>query len=655
VRRSNPILPALLGRNADGLPFSEEFGDILPPAAEALRRAEQVFLAGNQLPARWTGQTRHVILETGFGPGHNFLATWAAWRRDPRRCDRLIYLAIEKHPLARADLAELHRDSAHSDQAAQLIAAWPPATPDLHLLDFEGGRVQLMLALGDIHDVLAGLQAEVHSLYLDGYAPERNPAMWTADVFKRIARMAAPGAMAACSHSDSAVRDGLARQGFEVHAADTADQLNTTVARYAPRFRPEPPRGLRWPQAAAREALVIGGGLAGCAVAQALALQGWQSTVIDRHAAPAQETSGNAGGLMHGIFNAPDSPHARWFRAGALLAAKAGSTALASGDVAGSLAGMLRLDERLGDAQAAAQLDAVGLPRAWLDWIDRAGACAAAGLELPSGAWHYAAAGWLDPAGYSRWMLQQAGRAARWLGGTEVAALRGPHDGMTGWQAIAADGRVIASAPVVVLANALDAARLLPPGSAPLRLSASRGQVTRIPADTPGLHVPDLTVAGQGYALRLPGGEVLVGATTQDEMPSPDGAALRLADQQHNLQRAAGLGVLDGSTPDFGTTLLPGRAGWRAVTADRLPLVGPPIDLAMLAAARGGRVRLDARRHQPRWVDDRSGLYLCTGLGSRGITSAALAGRLLAAWVSGAPCPVDADLRNALDPARLSN
>lgn len=654
MRRSNPITPARLGRSAEGLPFSEDFGAPYHPAAGALAQAEQVFLRGTDLPARWAGQARHVILETGFGLGHNFLATWAAWRRDPRRCERLVYLAIDKHPPVPADLADVHRDSPLADLAAQLIAAWPLATPDLHLLDFEGGRVQLMLALGDIHDVLPGLQAEAHSLYLDGFAPARNPAMWSADVFKRIARLAAPGAMAASGHADSAVRDGLARQGFEVRAAGA----DATVARYAPRFQPEPPRGWRWPHAAAREALVIGGGLAGCAAAQALALQGWRSTVIDRQAGPAQETSGNAGGLMHGIFNAPDSPHARWFRAAAMHTARNAAAGLAAGELAGTLAGFLRLDERLDATQADAQLSAVGLPRAWLAWLDVAGARAAAGLELPCGAWHYGAAGWLDPAGYSRWMLQSAGDSARWIGGTEVAALRGPRDGAAdhhgGWQALDRHGRVIASAPVLVLANALDAARLLPAQCPPPGLSAVRGQVTRIPAGTPGLRPPRLTVAGQGYALRLDNGDVLVGATTQDEPVGIDGAALRLADQQRNLQRAAGLGVLDATAAELGTTLLPGRAGWRAVTADRLPLVGPPIDLAQLAQARGGRVRLDAHRHQPRCVDDRSGLYLCTGLGSRGITSAALAGRLLAAWVGGAPAPVDADLRNALDPARLS-
>jgi tRNA 5-methylaminomethyl-2-thiouridine biosynthesis bifunctional protein len=44
------------------------------------------------LPQRWAGRRHFVILETGFGLGHNFLATWAAWRDDPQRCEDLWFV-----------------------------------------------------------------------------------------------------------------------------------------------------------------------------------------------------------------------------------------------------------------------------------------------------------------------------------------------------------------------------------------------------------------------------------------------------------------------------------------------------------------------------------------------------------------------------------
>src|SRR5207245_8213129 len=83
-----PLIPARLEFAADGTPWSEEFGDVYHSAAGGPAQARHVFLAGNRLPERWAGRERFVILETGFGFGLNFLATWQAWRRDPARCGR---------------------------------------------------------------------------------------------------------------------------------------------------------------------------------------------------------------------------------------------------------------------------------------------------------------------------------------------------------------------------------------------------------------------------------------------------------------------------------------------------------------------------------------------------------------------------------------
>jgi len=88
-----------------------------------------------------------------------------------------------------------------------------------------------------------------------------------------------------------------------------------------------------------------------------------------------------------------------------------------------------------------------------------------------------------------------------------------------------------------------------------------------------------------------------------------------------------------------------GRVGWRVVTRDRLPMAGRAPDLL---------APMSARRDAPRLVPRREGLYLLCALGSRGITSAGLAARLVAAQACAAPWPVEADLADALDPARFA-
>jgi tRNA 5-methylaminomethyl-2-thiouridine biosynthesis bifunctional protein len=643
------LTPAQVTFDADGTPCAPDYGDVYHTAAGAFAQARHVFLAGNGLPGRWQGRERFVILETGFGLGNNFLATWAAWRADPDRGERLVFISLEKHPLTPADLRRVHQTSVEPALAAQLVAQWPLATPDMHSLDFEDGRVQLLLVFGDVAQTLAGVQAEVDAFYLDGFAPARNAAMWSDDVFRRVGRLAAPGATAATWSAARAVRDGLASSGFVVERAPGfGGKRDITVARFAPRFVPPRPAAWRPPHAGPREALVIGAGLAGCAAAWALARQGWRATVLDRQPAPAQETSGNPGGLMHGIFNAPDSVHARWFRHAALLTARLTGPALASGAVAGRLDGFVRLEPRLDTAAARAQLDRVGLPTDYIDWLDRDAATARCGLALPSGGWFYRDAGWLSPGDWSRWLLDAARRTsgATFRGGIGVDRIV---PAGTTWRALDAAGTVVGEAPVLVLACAMTARRLLPIDSAaPLSLQPVRGQTTVLPATTPGLCRPALALSGQGYALTLPDGCVLTGATTQhDDLD----ATVRDDDHHHNLTRAARLGVLP--DPALDLTTLTGRTGWRATTPDRLPLVGPPIDATALATARAARQRLDALRLLPRRHDTHASLVLLTGLGARGITSAALAAQVAAAWITGAPSPVDAALRDAVDAARF--
>uniref|UniRef100_UPI0025EC75AE FAD-dependent 5-carboxymethylaminomethyl-2-thiouridine(34) oxidoreductase MnmC n=1 Tax=Sphaerotilus sp. TaxID=2093942 RepID=UPI0025EC75AE len=333
-----------------------------------------------------------------------------------------------------------------------------------------------------------------------------------------------------------------------------------------------------------------------------------------------------------------------------LLTARLARPAIASGAVAGDLSGFVRLEPRIDTALAAEQLARVGLPADYVRWISVNEARARTGLPVDSGGWFYAQAGWLSPGDWSRWLLGRAVSVglARFQGVTQVAALRRGPDG--GWQALDAQGRVLAQAPVVVLATAMAVERLLPEDAAPVQLQAVRGQTTLLAADTPALRPPRLALSGQGYGLTLPDGRVLTGATTQYGDTDP---RVRATDHTHNLARAARLGVcVCATTTEVADMALTGRVGWRATTADRLPLIGPPLDRRLPATAPTGKPRPTGLQHQPRCHGATSGLYLFTGLGARGITSAALGAQVLAAWVTGAPFPVDTALRDALDPAR---
>jgi tRNA 5-methylaminomethyl-2-thiouridine biosynthesis bifunctional protein len=633
--KTEAVEPARIERDADGTPFSPAYGDVYHPAAGAGVQARHVFLAGNGLPERWQRRERFVMLETGFGLGNNFLATWDAWRRDPAACERLRFISVERHPPSREDLRAVPRDSALAPLAQALADAWPPLTPNLHRLDFDGGRVQLLLALGDVAAWLPELVARVDAFYLDGFAPARNPAMWQPRLFKAMARLAAPGATLATWTAARSVRDSLAAAGFEVRSAPgTGGKRDITLGRFAPAFTPRSaPARQASPPAGTRRAVIVGAGLAGCAAAWALAEQGWDSLLLDRRSGPALEASGNPGGLFHGVVHRQDGTHARFNRAAALHAAHAVRHAIEGHGAQGAVQGLLRLETSGAPAAALrATLAALGLPADYVRAVDAEEATRLAGLPLQHPAWFYPDGGWVDPAALAHSYLQRAGQRSRFDGDTLVDTLR-RHDGR--WQLLDPSGVVVAEAEAVVLANAGDALRLLAPVAWPVQ--KVRGQVSVAAADAFAL--PRIPVAGAGYLLPAVAGQAVFGATSQ---AGDDDAAVRDADHVHNLDQLASL---LGAAPDVSPEELSGRVGWRWVCDDRLPLIGAVPDAAGLSRT--------ARLDQPRLVPRVAGLYLFTALGSRGITWSALGAQLLASWVTGGPSPVEASLLDALDPARF--
>lgn len=72
--------------------------------------------------------------------------------------------------------------------------------------------------------MVSGLAAEMlprwdgaaDAWFLDGFAPARNPELWTADLMAEVARHTAPGGTVATYTAAGHVRRALADAGFEV-------------------------------------------------------------------------------------------------------------------------------------------------------------------------------------------------------------------------------------------------------------------------------------------------------------------------------------------------------------------------------------------------------------------------------------------------------
>ncbi|HEU6454903.1 MAG TPA: tRNA (5-methylaminomethyl-2-thiouridine)(34)-methyltransferase MnmD, partial [Roseateles sp.] len=202
---------------ADGVPSSERFGDIYHTETGALAQSRHVFLDGCGLPGAWSGQPQWRILETGFGLGLNFLTSWQAWRADANRPRMLHYVSIEAYPVGPHDL--LRAAGAYPELmplAEQLAAQWHGLLPGFHRLAFDAGRVLLTLCIGDVQPMLRAQRFEADSIFLDGFSPQQNPAMWAPDTLKAVSRFARQGTGLATWTYARAVRDALSQNGFQL-------------------------------------------------------------------------------------------------------------------------------------------------------------------------------------------------------------------------------------------------------------------------------------------------------------------------------------------------------------------------------------------------------------------------------------------------------
>ena len=77
-------------------------------------------------------------------------------------------------------------------------------------------RVMLTLLLGDTREQLSQLSYKVDAWYMDGFAPAKNPDMWSSELMSLMARHSNCGAQLATFSAAGAVRRGLIEAGFEV-------------------------------------------------------------------------------------------------------------------------------------------------------------------------------------------------------------------------------------------------------------------------------------------------------------------------------------------------------------------------------------------------------------------------------------------------------
>lgn len=210
--------------NENGTPVSEQFDDIYFSNADGLKECHYVFLAHNDLPQRWQDwpvQKAFHIAETGFGTGLNFLAAWSTWLNSGamEKGLKLVFTTFEKYPLAKSDLVTAHKVWPEiKNLADELTEAYPEEIDTDTQLVLANGLIELNIVFGDVNDRIEKLtpSSGVNAWFLDGFAPSKNPDMWTQHLFNHMARLADEDCTVATFTAAGFVRRGLIEAGFEM-------------------------------------------------------------------------------------------------------------------------------------------------------------------------------------------------------------------------------------------------------------------------------------------------------------------------------------------------------------------------------------------------------------------------------------------------------
>ncbi|MFH0933575.1 MAG: FAD-dependent 5-carboxymethylaminomethyl-2-thiouridine(34) oxidoreductase MnmC [Pseudomonadota bacterium] len=631
----------------EGQPYSDRFGDVYFSADSGLEETRHVFLQGNLLPERFAGLGAGESLcvgETGFGTGLNFLCTWQLFEQVAPPGASLDFFSIEKFPLNQDELrAALALWPELSVQGEALLARWQRRVPGWNRWSFANGRVRLTLALEDVAEALPQLPpACVDAWFLDGFSPAKNPEMWSDAVLSDIARASRVGATLSTYSCAGWVRRGLQQAGFEVErvvgfgskremvrgqinpafpvgAASNKVRQSTTqqvgcgidTAANALRRQACPEHGRRagsYKGKPPRTAIVIGGGIAGCTAAHALAQRGIAVTLIERAPQIATQGSGNPRGILHARFGAGMNALHRF-----VLAAYGHALALLDEAVPvdGSLrseCGLLQLAATDSEAKRIAKLSAQEWPVHLLQVVDADRASELAGMEMTHGGLWFPGGGWVVPPQVCTRLAQHPNITV--LLNSEVTVLeRTAH----GWQASGAG--FVVDAEQAVVCSAHQAKKLAPFADFPLQ--PVRGQISVLSATAESEELK-VVLCAEGYCAPAVAGQHVAGATSTFD---DDAVDIREADHADNLGKIAEhMPALHQALGDIRP--LAGRAGVRCSVPGATPLVG----------------------------EVAPGLYCSLAHGTRGLLTAGIAGEIIAAAMCGQLPPLPTSILAALSP-----
>ena len=295
------------------VPVSPVFDDVYFSVDDGVAESYHHFIVGNDLVARFSALpdgAHFTVLETGFGSGLNFILTADLFFKHAPKTAHLHFVSVEGYPLSPTDMEKILNLALTSDGAVDLdidkslvqdlLSAYPVPCRGFHRcvlgghLGGEKSRVNLTLYMGAIDDFMPALHSYdcgvVDAVFLDGFAPAKNPDMWQDDLFRRLPHLIKTNGTIATFTSAGFVRRALQDVGFTMSkTAGYGRKRERLVGVYEhTKTNHTPPKNIA----------IIGAGIAGLTLAHACQNWGATVTIFNAHDKPMQGASGNPVGLI---------------------------------------------------------------------------------------------------------------------------------------------------------------------------------------------------------------------------------------------------------------------------------------------------------------------------------------------------------------------
>ncbi|WP_287133225.1 bifunctional tRNA (5-methylaminomethyl-2-thiouridine)(34)-methyltransferase MnmD/FAD-dependent 5-carboxymethylaminomethyl-2-thiouridine(34) oxidoreductase MnmC [Alteromonas sp.] len=667
--------------NESGTPVADHFDDVYFSNDSGIDETQHVFVAGNDLAERWQ-QWRNptfVIAETGFGTGLNFLVAMRAFNEfraanPDHPLKRLYFITTEKFPLPQQDMQRaLEAFPALKDEAQALASLYPMGLEGCHRLHFDNHSTTLDLWIGDVHELLPQWHSPVNGLidawFLDGFAPSKNPDMWTDALFSQMARLSKTGTTFGTFTAAGVVKRGLAGVGFTIKKRNGFGRKRDMLTGVFDQDNENVQHKLRLPAGPyyryvngsldkTSKVAVVGSGLAAATACLALVKRGISTTLYFDGDTLASGASGNPQGGFYPQLHSEASIASR-IQAHSFLYARQAydhtiehAKACGLADVAHDFCGVIQLSFNDKVAERQNKLAAADVwPEALIKPVNSKEVSDIANLALPYSGLYIGLGGWISPPQLVTAMIEEAlqsGKLTLKPNHTYVVSheavettkqrvqIRFNLDSAENEEVITADHLILALGAGAVNASDFDSLSLRP----------VRGQVEAIPTQMP-IEQLNTVLCHKGYMTPVFEGRHALGSTYVKNDLSTD---VRGDETEMNLatheQALANTDIVQALQHDGKA-----RAATRLGSPDHQPVVGALHNFDSLKehyTMLGVGKPLTSAPVLPSSV-----VSTLTCLGSRGLTTAPLMAEVLVSSLCKEPLPLSNDLLNAVNTSRF--